>query len=175
MSLVRGLDFEVGCQEPMRLVRLKIGNLGDKPNKLYGPVAQLGERYPCKVDVACSTHVGSTNMGEYSVIGITPDCKSGALCGCRFKSYLAHHQILYNEVKKIMNEVFRLKEDLPMVNDHYGYTSGGGVAKAGMIFKLLREPTPEKKKYKLESQGVKFPYYLYLRKNDFKRFFEKVE
>ena len=29
-------------------------------------------------------------MGEYSVIGITPDCKSGALCGCRFKSYLAH-------------------------------------------------------------------------------------
>lgn len=74
-----------------------------------------------------------------------------------------------------MNELFRLKEDLPMVNDYYGYTSGGGVAKAGTIFKLLREPTPEKKKYKLEPQGVKFSYYLYLRKNDFKRFFEQVE
>ena len=29
-------------------------------------------------------------MGQYSVIGITPDCKSGAFSGCRFKSYLAH-------------------------------------------------------------------------------------
>ena len=29
-------------------------------------------------------------MGQYSVIGITPDCKSGAYCGCRFKSYLTH-------------------------------------------------------------------------------------
>lgn len=35
MSLVGGLDFEVGCQEPMGLVRLKIGNLGDKPDKFY--------------------------------------------------------------------------------------------------------------------------------------------
>ena len=74
-----------------------------------------------------------------------------------------------------MNELFKLKEDLPMANDHYGYTSGGGVAKAGTIFKILREPTPEKKKYKLEPLNVKFPYYLYLRKNDFKRLFEKVE
>ena len=31
------------------------------------------------------------NTDQYSVIGITPDCKSGALCGCRFKSYLIHH------------------------------------------------------------------------------------
>lgn len=74
-----------------------------------------------------------------------------------------------------MNELFRLREDLSMENDHYGHTSGGGVAKAGTVFKLLRKPTPEKKKYKLEPQNVKFPYYLYLRKNDFHRFFEKVE
>ena len=73
-----------------------------------------------------------------------------------------------------MNELFRLKEDLPMDCDWCGYRTGGGVAKAGTIFKLLREPTPEKKKYKLEPQNVKFPYYLYLRKNDFKRLFEKV-
>ena len=33
-----------------------------KPRKLgvYGLIAQLGERYPCKVDVAGSTPVGST-------------------------------------------------------------------------------------------------------------------
>ena len=93
MSLVRGLDFEVDCQESMELIRLKIGNLGDKPNKLYGPLVQLGERIPCKDEVISSILIWSTNMGQYSVIGITPDCKSGAFSGCRFKSYLAHQSI----------------------------------------------------------------------------------
>ena len=27
-----------------------------------GPVAQLGEHLPCKQEVACSTHVGSTTQ-----------------------------------------------------------------------------------------------------------------
>lgn len=74
-----------------------------------------------------------------------------------------------------MDELFRLKEDLSMCKDWYGHRTSGGVAKAGTIFKLLREPIPEKKMYKLEPQNVKFPYYLYLRKNDFKRLFERVE
>ena len=34
-----------------------------------------------------------TYMGQYSVIGIAPDCKFGALCGCWFKSNLAHQSL----------------------------------------------------------------------------------
>ena len=45
----------------------------------------------------------SRHMGQYSVIGITPDCKSGASCGCRFKSYLAHH-ILTVERSRMMEK-----------------------------------------------------------------------
>ena len=33
------------------------------------------------------------NMGQYSVIGITSVCKTDALCGCWFKSNLAHHKM----------------------------------------------------------------------------------
>ena len=67
-----------------------------------------------------------------------------------------------------------LKEDLLMSNDNYGHLSGGGTAKAGTIFKVLEIPSPKKKKYKLEPQDVKFPYYLYLRENDFKRLFIEI-
>ena len=70
---------------------------------------------------------------------------------------------------------YRLKEDLPMDNTWYHQRSSGGVAKAGTIFKLLAEPTPKKKMYKLEPIGEKFPYHLSLRKNDFKRLFKKME
>ena len=73
-----------------------------------------------------------------------------------------------------MSKYFKLKEDLEMDNDWFGHRSGGGVAKAGMVFELISEPTPQKKKYKLLSCGVKFPYHLYLRKNDFKRLFEEA-
>ena len=68
----------------------------------------------------------------------------------------------------------RLKEDLKMDNDHFGFRTGGGIAKAGTVFKVLAEPSPKKKKYKLEPLNVKFPYHLYLRKNDFLRLFEVV-
>ena len=68
----------------------------------------------------------------------------------------------------------RLKEDLEMSNNHFGCFSSGGTAKAGTIFQVLSVPHPEKKKYKLQPVGVKFPYYLYLRENDFLRLFEKV-
>ena len=73
-----------------------------------------------------------------------------------------------------MSKYFKLKEDLKMDNDWFGQRSSGGVAKAGMIFELLSEPTPQKKRHKLLSYGIKFPYHLYLRKNDFKRLFEEV-
>lgn len=68
----------------------------------------------------------------------------------------------------------RLKEDVEMNNNHFGRLSGGGTAKAGTTFKVLSEPTPEKKMYKLEPVGVKFLYYLYLRKNEFKRLCEEI-
>ena len=68
----------------------------------------------------------------------------------------------------------KLKEDLEMNNNHFGYSSSGGIAKEGTIFQVLSVPRPEKKKYKLQPVEVKFPYYLYLRENDFLRLFEKV-
>ena len=74
-----------------------------------------------------------------------------------------------------MSKFYRLKEDLDLCQDHYGFCTPAGTAKAGTIYELVAEPTPQKKKYKLTIVGVKFPYNLYLRKNDFKRLFEKVE
>lgn len=71
--------------------------------------------------------------------------------------------------------LYRLKEDLPLCNDYFGQKTGGGIAFAGMVFKVLKLPNSKKKKYKLLSVGIKFPYYLYLRENDFQRYFEKIE
>ena len=74
-----------------------------------------------------------------------------------------------------MGKTFRLKEDLPLDEDYFGTRKSAGVAKAGTLYELVAEPTPQKKKYKLTTIGAKFPYNLYLRKNDFKRWFEEVE
>ena len=73
-----------------------------------------------------------------------------------------------------MARFFRLKEDLPLVEDHFGVCSGAGIAKAGTVYELVAEPSPKKKKFKLTIVGEKWPYNLYLRKNDFKRWFEEV-
>ena len=74
-----------------------------------------------------------------------------------------------------MSKIFRLKEDLSLDEDHFGILKRAGVAKAGTLYELVAEPIPQKKKYKLTAIGVKFPYNLYLRKNDFKRWFEEVD
>ena len=74
-----------------------------------------------------------------------------------------------------MGKIFRLKEDLPLDEDHFGARRSAGVAKAGTLYELIAEPTLQKKKYKLAVIGAKFPYNLYLRKNDFRRWFEEVE
>ena len=74
-----------------------------------------------------------------------------------------------------MGKIFRLKEDLPLDEDYFGVRKSAGIAKAGTLYELIAEPTPQKKKYKLVIIGEKFPYNLYLRKNDFKRWFEEVE
>ena len=73
-----------------------------------------------------------------------------------------------------MGKIFKLKEDLPLDEDYFGIRKSAGVARAGTLYELVAEPTPQKKKYKLTVIGVKFPYNLYLRKNDFKRWFEEV-
>jgi hypothetical protein len=74
-----------------------------------------------------------------------------------------------------MAKIFKLKEDLPLDEDRFGVRRSAGIAKAGTIYELVAEPTPQKKKYKLTTIGEKYPYNLYLRKNDFKRWFEEVE
>lgn len=74
-----------------------------------------------------------------------------------------------------MGKIFRLKEDLPLDEDYLGARRSAGVAKAGTLYELIAEPTLQKKKYKLAIIGAKFPYNLYLRKNDFRRWFEEVE
>ena len=74
-----------------------------------------------------------------------------------------------------MGKIFRLKEDLPLDEDYFGVRKSAGIAKAGTLYELIAEPTTQKKKYKLVIIGEKFPYNLYLRKNDFKRWFEEVE
>ena len=73
-----------------------------------------------------------------------------------------------------MARFFRLKEDFPLDEDRFGVRRSAGVAKAGTIYELVAEPSPEKKKFKLTTVGEKWPYNLYLRKNDFKRWFEEV-
>ena len=74
-----------------------------------------------------------------------------------------------------MARFFKLLEDLPLDEDWFGNRRSAGVAKAGTIYELVAEPTPHKKKYKLTTVNAKFPYNLYLRKNDFKRWFEEVD
>ena len=73
-----------------------------------------------------------------------------------------------------MARLFRLKEDLPLDEDHFGVRHSAGIAKAGTVYELVAEPSPKKKKFKLTTVGEKWPYNLYLRKNDFKRWFEEV-
>ena len=73
-----------------------------------------------------------------------------------------------------MSRFFRLKENISLDRVHYSQRFSGGVAKAETVFELLAEPTPKKKMYKLIPCETKFPYYLYLRENDFKRWFEEI-
>ena len=74
-----------------------------------------------------------------------------------------------------MAKFFKLLEDLSLDEDWFGNRRSAGVAKSGTIYELVAEPTPHKKKYKLTTVNAKFPYSLYLRKNDFKRWFEEVD
>lgn len=69
--------------------------------------------------------------------------------------------------------IYRLIEDTHMLNDTYGIKTGGSICKAGELFELIDLPDEKKKKYTLYPINAKFPYYLYLRENDFERLFER--
>lgn len=73
----------------------------------------------------------------------------------------------------MIGDIYILLEDLDMCNNNYGVITGGGTAKANQRFELLDLPDKKKKKYTLLSLDIKFPYYLYLRENDFERLFIK--
>ena len=69
-----------------------------------------------------------------------------------------------------MSELYILKEDLSTI-----YSNGHqGTAKAGSIYELLEEPTPEYKRYILIKRETKFSEELHVRKSNFKKLFEKI-
>lgn len=67
--------------------------------------------------------------------------------------------------------LYRCKESFSIYGNKYGY----GTCKEGWLFKIEREPIPEKKKYKLIQVDTKFPIYLYVRKSELNKFFEEIE
>ena len=69
--------------------------------------------------------------------------------------------------------IYRLIEDMYMLNDIHGEKTDGGICKAGELFELIDLPDKNKKKYTLYPVNTKFPYHLYLRENDFERLFVK--
>ena len=43
----------------------------------------------------------------------------------------------YSKRSKIMGKIFRLKEDLPLDEDHFGVRKSAGVAKVGTLYELV--------------------------------------
>ena len=70
-----------------------------------------------------------------------------------------------------MSELYILKEDLSITDCSDGRQ---GTAKAGSIYELLEEPTPEYKRYILIKRETKFSEELHVRKSNFKKLFEKI-
>lgn len=78
-----------------------------------------------------------------------------------------------------MGKFYRLTENLSMERKWYTeygkFTDSGGAAKAGQVFELIAEPTPKCKLYQLQACGVRFPYMLGVRPNQFKKCFIEIE
>ena len=86
--------------------------------------------------------------------------------------YLVENEKYLAEISE--QQIYICIESFNIQNDYYG-TNYGNVrsVNVGDEYYLLREPTPEKKLYKLKKVDDKFDNHLYLRKNDFKRYFTK--
>ena len=72
-----------------------------------------------------------------------------------------------------IGKVYKAKEDFPICTDNYGTKSGGGTVKAGQRFELTDMLDEKKKMFTLYALDIKFPFSLYMRKNDFNRLFEE--
>ena len=70
-----------------------------------------------------------------------------------------------------MSELYILKEDLSITDCSDGRQ---GTAKAGSVYELLKEPTPEYKRYILLERETKFIEELHVRRSTFKKSFEKI-
>ena len=74
-----------------------------------------------------------------------------------------------------MNEIYKLNLDLKIRHESYGNILGYGTYHKGTLFKIVGEPRPEKKKYKLECLDDKYEHNpMYIRKSVLKQFFELV-
>ena len=74
-----------------------------------------------------------------------------------------------------MNEIYKLNQDLKIHHELYGNILGYGTYYKGTLFKIVGEPKPEKKKYKLECLDNKYEHNpMYVRKSELKQFFELV-
>ena len=67
-------------------------------------------------------------------------------------------------------KIYEFKRDLHCYIDYYGADMGDATIRSGTRFKVVREPVPRKKKYKLVEISEKFePRNLYLRKSEFNK------
>ena len=64
-------------------------------------------------------------------------------------------------------------EEFQTVNDWYGNKYGTGTVKVGDTYTIIKEPTPEKKKFKLIRTTKFGDELLYLRKSELNKYFEK--
>lgn len=70
-------------------------------------------------------------------------------------------------------QMYKCIENIPIEFDYYGNRFGTGTIKEGRIFVVVKNPTPEKKLYKLEAIDGLLPNLIYLRKSAFKKYFKE--
>lgn len=73
-----------------------------------------------------------------------------------------------------MNKQYICIEDFPIEFDWWGNRYGKGTIKAGWIYTVVREPTPEKKLYKMVRVTKHGEDTLYIRKSHLKKYFKEI-
>lgn len=67
--------------------------------------------------------------------------------------------------------IYEVIEDFPI---HDKITYKNGTIRKGLRFKVIREPNPKKKLYKLEQIDTKFPQLLYLRQSELNKYMKEI-
>ena len=97
----------------------------------HGPVAQMGERYPCKVDVACSTHVGSTTRSNvaYGTHRYLQDHRFPLIIWCQglFKAFLSKKPFIFAVLAQL-EEHLTFNQGVPGSSPGHRTTTYAGVA-----------------------------------------------